>query len=198
MTGHELADEIERLLARCHDLKIACENDPPSLAPWEDLRIAQVALSNALHNNARLAVSALRRPAPAAVDVEAVGGLTFRQLREANRARLPLFKNRKGEPAHSQPDGSDWALSTWCNAVLGELGELANLIKKIERGDMSLDEVHGDVADELADVATYLDILAFRCGVDLGAATASKFNRVSMRVGCDVRLPEPPPQESPR
>ena len=123
--------------------------------------------------------------------------LTFAELRAANIARLPQFKNRKGEPAHSQPDGSDWALSTWCNAVLGELGELANLVKKIERGDMSLGEVRGDVADELADVVTYLDILAYRCGVDLGEATPSKFNRVSERVGCDVRLPPPPTEAAP-
>ena len=113
-------------------------------------------------------------------------GLTFRTLRDANKARLPQFKNRRGEPAHSQPDGSDWKLSAWCNAVTGELGELANLIKKIERGDMTLDEARQDVADELADVVTYLDILAFRCGVDLGNATMSKFNRVSERVGSDV------------
>lgn len=128
----------------------------------------------------------------AAVPAEAVD-LTFAQLRAANIARLPRFKNRRGEPAHSEPDGSDWKLSAWCNAVLGELGELANLIKKIERGDMLLDDARGDVADELADVQTYLDILAFRCGVDLGEATISKFNRVSDRVGCDVRLPSAPP-----
>lgn len=115
-------------------------------------------------------------------------GLTFNSLRGANKARLPQFKNRRGEPAHSQPDGSDWTLSAWCNAVTGELGELANLIKKIERGDMTLDEARGQVADELADVATYLAILAFRCGVDLGRATIDKFNRVSQRVGSDVRL----------
>lgn len=114
--------------------------------------------------------------------------LTFDELRAANMKRLPQFKNRRGEPAHSKPDGSDWALSAWCNAVTGELGELANLIKKIERGDMTLAEAYGDVADELADVQTYLDLLAFRCGVNLGNATANKFNRVSDRVGCDVKL----------
>lgn len=113
-------------------------------------------------------------------------GLTFNTLRGANTARLPEFKNRRGEPAHSEPDGSDWKLSAWCNAVTGELGELANLIKKIERGDMTLDEARQDVADELADVVTYLDILAFRCGVDLGRATMEKFNRVSERVGSAV------------
>ena len=34
-------------------------------------------------------------------------GLTFNNLREANKARLPQFKNAKGEPAHEKEDGSD-------------------------------------------------------------------------------------------
>ncbi len=116
--------------------------------------------------------------------------LTFDQLRAANIARLPQFKNGKGEPAHSKPDGSDWSLSAWSNAVLGELGEAANLIKKIERGDFSLDEKREELGKEFADVQTYLDILAFRAGVDLGDATMNKWNEVSRRVGCDLRLGE--------
>lgn len=114
--------------------------------------------------------------------------LRFDQLRAANVARLPLFKNGKGEQAHSQPDGSDWSDSDWLMAVTGELGELANLRKKVLRGDLSMDEARPMLADELADVATYLDILAMRMGIDLGAAVASKFNRVSERVGCNVKL----------
>lgn len=116
--------------------------------------------------------------------------LSFENLRRANTLRLPTFKNRRGEPAHSEPDGSDWALSTWCNAVLGELGELANLIKKVERGDMTLDEARADLGRECADVVTYLDILAFRIGVDLGRETVSKFNEVSRRVGSPVLMDE--------
>ncbi|MBP2290734.1 MazG-like family protein [Azospirillum rugosum] len=114
--------------------------------------------------------------------------LNFDALRGANVARLPTFKNAKGEPAHSEPDGSDWALSAWANAVTGELGEAANLIKKIERGDLTLDEARPALAKELADVQTYLDILAFRAGVNLGQATIDKFNEVSVRVGSPVRL----------
>jgi NTP pyrophosphatase (non-canonical NTP hydrolase) len=114
--------------------------------------------------------------------------LTFKALRAANMKRLPLFKNAKGLPAHSEPDGSDWALSAWANAVCGELGEAANLIKKIERGDFTLEEKREALGKELADVQTYLDILAFRAGVDLGVATIDKFNEVSDRVGCDVKL----------
>lgn len=115
-------------------------------------------------------------------------GLALNALRGANVARLPTFKNGKGEPAHSEPDGSDWALSTWSNAVLGELGEAANLIKKVERGDISLEEARPALAKEFADVLTYLDILAFRAGVLLGDATVAKFNEVSVRVGSPVRL----------
>ena len=114
--------------------------------------------------------------------------LTFKSLRKANLLRLPQFKNRKGEPAHSEPDGSDWALSAWSNAVCGELGELANLIKKVERGDMTLEEARESLSHEIADVAIYLDILAYRCGVDLGGAIIRKFNIVSLRVGANVML----------
>lgn len=114
--------------------------------------------------------------------------LTFDALRGANLARLPEFKNGRGEPAHSQPDGSDWCLAQWCNAVLGELGEAANIIKKVERGDMTLDEARPSLAREFADAQTYLDILAFRAGVDLGDATLQKWNEVSERVGSTVRL----------
>jgi NTP pyrophosphatase (non-canonical NTP hydrolase) len=114
--------------------------------------------------------------------------LTFDALRNANRARLPLFKNGRGAPAHAQADGSDWCLAQWCNAVLGELGEAANVIKKIERGDFTLDEARTMLAKELADVQCYLDILAYRAGVDLGQATAEKWDEVSRRVGCDLRI----------
>lgn len=115
-------------------------------------------------------------------------GLTFDNLRAANALRLPTFKNARGEPAHSEPDGSDWCLAQWCNAVCGELGELANLIKKVERGDLTLDQARESLGKECADVVTYLDILAQRIGVNLGDVTVAKFNEVSQRVGSPVRL----------
>jgi NTP pyrophosphatase (non-canonical NTP hydrolase) len=114
--------------------------------------------------------------------------ISFSDLRAANVARLPLFKNALGEPAHTEPDGSDWSDSDWIMAVTGELGELANLRKKVLRGDLTMEQAMPELADELADVATYLDILAMRMGVDLGEAVRSKFNRVSQRVGCNVTL----------
>ena len=115
-------------------------------------------------------------------------GLTFDALRGANLARLPQFKNKHGELAHSKPDGSDWTPAQWLQAVVGELGEYANVRKKYERGDLSLAEFQVEAAKELADVQTYLDILAMQVGVDLGRGITDKFNEVSMRVGSTVRI----------
>jgi NTP pyrophosphatase (non-canonical NTP hydrolase) len=115
-------------------------------------------------------------------------GLTFNALRGANRARLPLFKNKHGLFAHSEPDGSDWTPAQWLQAVVGELGEYDNVRKKFERGDLTYEEFQAMAASELADVATYLDILAYRVNVDLGQAIMDKFNEVSERVDAPVRL----------
>lgn len=121
-------------------------------------------------------------------DLFSMDELTFTQLRAANLARLPQFKNGKGELAHSKADGSDWSLAQWCNAVTGELGETANIIKKIDRGDITLDEARNSLADEIADIQTYLDILAYQAKINLGMATRRKWNAVSERIGSDLRL----------
>ena len=134
--------------------------------------------------------------------------LTFAALRNANIARLPEFKNKHGHLAHARADGSDWTVASWLQAVVGELGEFANIRKKFERGDLSAEEYAIAAAKELADVQTYLDILALRAldmqvydrlsntvkiiphgvGINLGLATVMKFNEVSARVGSAVRL----------
>lgn len=125
-------------------------------------------------------------------------GLTFNTLRQGNIARLPQFRNKHGEIAHPKPDGSDWTPAQWLQAVVGELGEYANLRKKYERGDITKEEFEREAKKELADVQTYLDILALRCldlgddidpnGIDLGQATMEKFNEISNRVGAKVFL----------
>lgn len=117
-------------------------------------------------------------------------GLTFNTLRQANLARLPLFKNSKGQLAHADTNGRDWSPAQWLQAVIGELGEYANVRKKFERGDLTESEFFELAAKELADVQTYLDILAFQLGIDLGRATIEKFNEVSERVDCAVRIHE--------
>ena len=127
-----------------------------------------------------------------------MSNLSFNTLRAANKMRLPQFKNSRGGPAHSKPDGSDWSPAQWLQAVVGELGEFANIRKKFERGDIDFDEYETLARKELADVATYLDLLAQRCldtqfgahptGVDLGQAVMDKFNEVSARVGSTISI----------
>lgn len=115
--------------------------------------------------------------------------LTFDVLRAANRSRIPEYKNAKGETYHL-PDGADWSPNDWATATMGELGEAANILKKVRRGDMTMDEARPKLAKEFADVVTYLDILALNCGVDLGRATIDKFNEVSARVGAETHIQE--------
>lgn len=114
--------------------------------------------------------------------------LTFSDLRQANIRRLPEFRNRLGGLAHSEIDGSDWSPAQWFQAMVGEVGEYANLRKKYERKDISFDEFTDAAKKELADVVTYLDLLAFQLGIDLGEAVVEKFNEVSRRVGSSVTL----------
>jgi hypothetical protein len=116
--------------------------------------------------------------------------LSFNILRAANTARLPTFKNAKGEISHPMRDGhcDNWSLNDWCTAVTGELGEAANILKKIKRGDFTLEEARAELAKELADVQTYLDLLALAAGIDLGQATIMKFNEVSERVGSIIGI----------
>lgn len=112
--------------------------------------------------------------------------LKFGTLTAANRVRIPLFKDANGNVCHSKPDGSDWSLGEWVCAVTGEVGELANIVKKVKRGDFTLDEKVGEMADEAADIVIYLDILCQNAGIDLGSAVKRKFNAVSDRIGVDV------------
>ena len=79
-----------------------------------------------------------------------------------------------------------WPPASWLQAVVGELGEYANLRKKVERGDVTMEEARPMLADELADVVIYLDILAAQLGVDLGEAVMSKWNRTSEKVGAPL------------
>lgn len=117
-----------------------------------------------------------------------VNNLTFKTLREANLARLPLFTDRQGRRCHTEPDGSDWSPAEWLQATVGELGELANLLKKVKRGDMDLSTAMPEIRKEFADIVTYLDIWALQFQVDLGQAVTEKFNEVSDRVGAAVYI----------
>lgn len=84
----------------------------------------------------------------------------------------------------------EWSPTDWACALAGEVGEACNLVKKHRRGDFSEDDVgfRFAVAEELADVVIYADLLAARLGIDLASAVREKFNVVSERRGSSVRL----------
>jgi NTP pyrophosphatase (non-canonical NTP hydrolase) len=110
--------------------------------------------------------------------------LTFNEFRRANVARCVKWHHA---------GINSWSASDWLTAVTGELGELASLLKMCNR---ERDGLPGNkfsptrkmIADELADVLTYLDLLAASFGIDLGNAAVEKFNEVSERVGFSDRL----------
>lgn len=89
-------------------------------------------------------------------------GLTFNALRGANKARLPQFRNSRGELAHSKPDGSDWSPAQWFQALIGELGEYARCRTDYEQGLITFTQYGEQASKELADVQIYLDLLAQR------------------------------------
>jgi hypothetical protein len=89
-------------------------------------------------------------------------GLTFNTLRDANRMRLPQFKNKHGQLAHKQCDGSDWNPAQWLQALVGELGEFATVRMKFEAGEIGVEEYQAQACKELPDIQIYLDLLAYR------------------------------------
>ena len=112
--------------------------------------------------------------------------LTFARLREVSWGR-----------AQHWHDGKPWSASDWMTATLGELGEAANVIKKLNRIRDGLPgnkpgvteaTLRADLAEELADTLIYLDLLAAAVGVDLGAAVRAKFNATSERLGFSEQL----------
>jgi NTP pyrophosphatase (non-canonical NTP hydrolase) len=121
----------------------------------------------------------------------AIASLTFAAFREANLARCRRWHD-------GFPEADSWSLADWSNALCGEAGELANVVKKIRRHetghkpgaqDPSLDELHAMAADEIGDVFAYLDLVATRLGLRLEDCAVRKFNRVSEREGYPERLP---------
>lgn len=83
-----------------------------------------------------------------------------------------------------------WTLSDWMTATMGELGEAANVIKKLNRVRDSIpgntatpEQLRSQLAEELADVAIYLDLLAQAAGFDLEEIREAKFNKTSRKIG---------------
>jgi len=105
------------------------------------------------------------------------------QLRIQNAKRCPAF-------GHTI---EDWELPRWGNALAGEVGELCNIIKKLDRGvkfdrDGMTPLTVNQLADEAADIVIYLDLLCQKAGIDLSTSIVRKFNQRSDEMGNNIRL----------
>lgn len=114
--------------------------------------------------------------------------LTLREIAAVNRARCQRWHDAETER---------WTGADWSNALCGEVGEAANVVKKLRRhetgtsgpDDPDEETLRIRLGHELADVLLYLDLLADYYGVDLPSVVAEKFNLVSERQGFPERLP---------
>jgi NTP pyrophosphatase (non-canonical NTP hydrolase) len=65
-----------------------------------------------------------------------------------------LIRQCTGDSSRWFPKNQDLAFTTL--AMAGEVGEVANLVKKVVRGSHELEEVLGDLEEEVVDVLIYL------------------------------------------
>ena len=104
-----------------------------------------------------------------------------------------IFNRRRCEAANGfNHPIRGWSLSDWFTAVTGELGEAANIAKKLNRvrdgipgNSETPDELRAALADEIADTFIYLDLLAQSEGIDIGEAVLEKFQKTSKKIGYD-------------
>lgn len=101
-----------------------------------------------------------------------------------------LNKRRCEAPSGFHHKLESWSLSDWMTATLGELGEAANIIKKLNRvrdgipGNSETPQQLTDaLAMELADAAIYLDLLVQAAGFDMVAIRNAKFALTSAKIG---------------
>lgn len=93
------------------------------------------------------------------------------------------------------PDGFNhalhsWSLSDWFTALTGELGEAANVAKKLNRirdGIRGNKETEGELKaklrSEFTDCYIYLDLLSQAAGFKIGAAVLETFEQKSAQIG---------------
>jgi NTP pyrophosphatase (non-canonical NTP hydrolase) len=130
-------------------------------------------------------------------------GLDLAVLADVNAARCGRWH---------PPTSERWTLADWSNAMCGEAGEAANMVKKLRRIEtgtvteptvrhnghlVGLDAERRILAKgiglELADVVIYADLLAQELtraygGYSLSDLIVTKFNAVSHREGFPERL----------
>jgi len=104
----------------------------------------------------------------------------FRKLRDANERR------------DSEWDPDDKITPGFRGLELaGEAGEVANVLKKLERQNIGIVGSRAttqDLEEELADVIIAVDLLAMEFGINLFDAIQKKFNKTSEKYLLKTRL----------
>lgn len=107
--------------------------------------------------------------------------MDLRDLREQNISRANRWHGENSDT---------WTLADWSNAMCGEAGEAANIVKKIRRHQTHVESNYNtpvmetlleELESELADLVIYADLLAHFAEIDLGLAIVEKFNAVSKK-----------------
>lgn len=107
----------------------------------------------------------------------------FRSLTEANKARQVLW-NKGGAT-----NGPLYAATE----LAGEVGEVCNVVKKLERearGLVGSRATLADLEDEIGDVLICVSLLALEYGIDPDVCAARKFNKTSRKLGFPVLMVE--------
>jgi NTP pyrophosphatase (non-canonical NTP hydrolase) len=107
--------------------------------------------------------------------------MTFQRFSALNAARCRDGFNHKL---------ADWSASDWMTATMGELGEAANIVKKLNRvrdgingNKEAEDALRTKLASEIADTFIYLDLMAQALGIDLESAVTRTFDAKSREIG---------------
>jgi NTP pyrophosphatase (non-canonical NTP hydrolase) len=115
-----------------------------------------------------------------------VSNLTIRSIQELNATRSARWM--AGSPG--------WTTLEIAGELAGEVGELANVCKKLRRSEMGVpgnklsDEVlRGQARGEIADVFIVLMLTASKLGIDLEDAVRETFNQKSEEMGFPERIP---------
>lgn len=119
--------------------------------------------------------------------------LTFRSLRRVNTMRCENPRTHGGFGHNLR----SWSVAEWTNAMAGEAGEACNIAKKLIRYRDEMEflnkgatwsELHTMLAEELADVVIYCDLIATSQGFVLEDLIRAKFNKDSERINSPFKL----------
>ena len=116
--------------------------------------------------------------------------MTFHEFSAANRRRCEA-------PNGFNHKLSDWSTSDWMTAIMGELGEAANVVKKLNRirdgipgNKETKEKLEEQLRHELCDVLIYLDLLCQSLGFKLADSGALQlvYNVKSEQIGYMERI----------